>query len=64
MPPIGHDDVHRHEVRRLLILFDRLEARFPLHDLESRLRRDVADHGAHEDRVVTDKNDYWLVTPP
>src|SRR5256714_1602087 len=54
----GHHDFHRDEVGlELLVLPHRLHARLRLsHDLESRLLQDVADHGAHEDRVVADQN--------
>src|SRR5437773_889142 len=55
---VGHDDVHRHEIRpKLAKLLDRFEPGLRLaRDLESRLRQNVAHHGAHEDRVVTNEN--------
>ena len=63
---VGHHDVHRHEIGpQLLVLLDRLDARLRLaDDLESRLLQDVADHGAHEDRVVTDENRLAQESPP
>src|SRR5215217_417368 len=55
---VGHHDVHRDEIgTQLLVLLHRLHARLRLaDDLESRLLQDVADHRAHEDRVVADEN--------
>src|SRR6185437_7586666 len=55
---VGHDDVHRHEIgTKLLVLLHGLRSRLRFtDDLESCLSQDVADHGAHEDRVVADEN--------
>jgi len=60
---LGHDDVHRHEIRlELLVLLDRLLSvlGFP-DDRESSLRQDVADHCPHENRVVA--NQYSAAHP-
>src|SRR5215210_803795 len=55
---VGHHDVHRHQVGlELAVLLHRLHARLGLgHDLEAGLGEDVADHRAHEDRVVADQH--------
>jgi hypothetical protein len=63
---VRHHDVHRDEVRpQLLVLLHGLHARLRLtDDLETGLLEDVADHGAHEDRVVADQNCMTHSLPP
>src|SRR5215218_2149466 len=55
---VRHHDVHRDQIRtQLLVLLHRLYTRLRLaDDLEPCLLQDVADHRAHEDRVVADEN--------
>src|SRR5690606_4114149 len=54
---VRHDDVHRHEIRlQLAVLRHGLRAGLRLaHHVEPRLAQNVAQHGPHEDRVVTDQ---------
>src|SRR6185369_13336968 len=55
---IRHHDVHRDEVRlEFAIAVHRLTPGLRLtHYLESRLGKDVRDHGAHEDGIIADQH--------
>src|SRR6266849_1322857 len=63
---VGHDDVHRHEVGlELAVLLHGLQPRFRLaDDLEAGLIENVADHRAHEDRVIADEHRVTHCPPP
>src|SRR5690606_27686886 len=52
---VGHNDVHRHQVRlEAIVLLDCLHSGFRLSNyVEAVLGENVANHGAHEDGVIT-----------
>ena len=62
---LGHDDVHRHEIRtELHVALDGLRAGVGLAgDLHAVLDEDLGDHPPHEDRVVHDEYSefHWLL---
>src|SRR5688500_1614071 len=63
---VRHHDVHGDQVGpERAVLLDGLGAGFGFaNHLEARLREDVADHGAHEDRVIADEYGVTHAPPP